>query len=62
MINPKCPHCNVELECDDTYDTIVADTVVVLFKVGYCPECGRDYQWETSARIDKWEITDLRLR
>ena len=59
--NPKCPHCCVELEEDDTYDMSYDEEGIVLLKVGHCPECQRDYQWQRSAVCTQWANTDLSL-
>lgn len=59
--NPKCPHCCVTLEVDDTYDMDYDDEGIVLRQVGHCPECEREYQWEKSAVCVQWANTDLRL-
>lgn len=56
---PLCPHCNVELECDDTYDTEYDEESVVLLKIGHCPKCNKGYQWYRSAIRIQWEDTDL---
>ena len=59
--NPKCPHCNVELDTDDVYDMEYDYEGIILHKVGHCPECGRDYQWDESATCVQWAVTDLHL-
>ena len=57
----KCPHCEVEIEEDDTYDMEYDEEGIVLRKVGHCPQCDRDYQWEQSALFHSWSIDNLRL-
>ena len=57
----KCPHCNVELEVDDTYDIDYDDDGMTLYQVGACPECGREYQWEKNALFHSWSVDNLRL-
>lgn len=59
--NPKCPHCSVALIENDTYDMDYDYEGITLRKVGECPECGREYQWEQSACCIQWANTDLRL-
>lgn len=60
MINyPLCPHCSIELECDDTYDMEYDEDGIILYQVGHCPKCEKDYQWRRSARCIQWENTDL---
>ena len=44
--NPKCPHCNVELETTDCYDVQYEDERVIYLQIGYCPECDRSFQWD----------------
>ena len=61
IAEPKCPHCCVELELDDTYDMDYDDEGIVLYQIGHCPECNRDYQWQKSAVFHQWANTDLRL-
>ena len=58
---PHCPHCNTELECDDTYDMEYDEEGIILRQVGHCSECEREYQWERSAVCIQWANTDLRL-
>ena len=58
--NPKCPHCNVEIETDDTYDMDYDYEGICLREVGHCPKCERDFQWERSAVYVQWANTDLR--
>lgn len=57
---PLCPHCKTELEAEDTYDMYYDDENMTLCQVGYCPKCGRGYQWQSSAVLVSWANTDLR--
>lgn len=57
--NPKCPHCNVELEYDDTYDMEYDCEGIILYEVGHCPKCNRDFQWQQSAVCTQWTNTGL---
>lgn len=57
----KCPHCEVEIEWDDTIDINYDDDCITLNQVGHCPECDRDYQWEKSALFHSWSIDNFRL-
>ena len=61
MNNPICPHCCVELSHDDTFDMEYDSEGIVLYSVGHCPSCKRDYQWQASAVIKNWKIDSLRL-
>ena len=56
----KCPHCNSELEHDDTYDMEYDEDRIVLYLIGHCPKCNKDYQWQARARCIQWTETDLR--
>ena len=58
--NPKCPHCNTELECDDTYDFYYDSEQIALSRVGHCPNCEKDYQWVANASCVQWENINLR--
>ena len=58
--NPLCPRCKAELEVDDTYDMEYDSEGITLYVVGYCPSCGRNYQWQDSGVITAWANTDLR--
>lgn len=58
--NPKCPHCNAELECDDVYDLSYDSEGMTEYKVGHCPKCDKDFQWQSSAVFIQWANTDLR--
>ena len=58
---PHCPHCNTELELDDTYDMDYDEDGITLRQIGGCPECNRQYQWVRSAVCIQWANTDLRL-
>lgn len=58
--NPKCPHCKVELEHDDTVDMEYDCEGMVLYNVGHCPKCEKDFQWQSSAVFVQWANTDLR--
>lgn len=45
----KCPICDVKLEVDDTCDIYFDadfEMTMTLTKVGHCPKCDRNYQWE----------------
>ena len=42
----KCPHCNSDIEHDDTYDMSTGEDYVIAFCVGHCPNCDREYQWQ----------------
>ena len=57
----KCPHCNVELKLDETYDREIMSWGVILYHAGHCPECEREYQWDESAELKQWDISNLRL-
>ena len=59
--NPHCPHCNCELIEMDTYSFEYSVESLVLHKLGECPECGREYQWEQSATCVQWANTNLHL-
>ena len=62
--NPKCPHCEVELDLDDTYDiesTYEDGEDVILHQIGTCPECGLVYQWEVRMQLTNHQIEELRL-
>jgi endogenous inhibitor of DNA gyrase (YacG/DUF329 family) len=58
---PLCPHCNTAIKCEDTYDIYCdEEESIILYQVGYCPKCGKDYQWQRSACCIQWANTDLR--
>ena len=59
IIDPLCPHCKTELECDDTYDMECNEESITLYQVGHCPKCKKGYQWCTSAYCIKWENSGL---
>ena len=62
--NPNCPHCEVELDLDDTYDiesTYEDGEDIILHQVGTCPECDRVYQWEERMQLTNHQIEALRL-
>ena len=45
----KCPICNIELIEDDTYNSSINEhfgTTATFNKIGHCPECEREYQWD----------------
>lgn len=58
--NPLCPHCKAELEMDDTYDMEYDDEYILLYHIGHCPKCDKEYQWQASAVFTSWANTDLR--
>ena len=57
---PLCPCCNVELEEDDTYDMEYDTEGIILYQLGHCPKCNREYQWQASAVFISWAHTDLK--
>jgi hypothetical protein len=57
---PLCPHCNTEIELDDTCDMDYDEEGITLCQVGHCPNCDKEYQWERSAACIRWENADLR--
>ena len=61
MTIPKCPHCSIELELDDTYDMEYDNEGMILHQIGHCPKCERDYQWDESAKFKEWSISGLGL-
>ena len=45
----KCPICNVELIEDDTYDQSIDESfgmTATFNKIGHCPKCEKEYQWD----------------
>lgn len=45
----KCPICDVNIEIDDTIDIdydVEFNKTFTLNRVGHCPRCNRNYQWE----------------
>jgi hypothetical protein len=57
---PLCPCCNAALGIDDTYDMEYDDEGIILYHIGHCPKCDRDYQWQASAVFTSWANTNLR--
>lgn len=57
--HPFCPNCGRLLECDDTYDVEYNEEGIILYQVGHCPRCGKDYQWRHSAACVHWKNTDI---
>ena len=55
---PLCPHCKTQLEVDDTFDLDYDDESLTLYQIGHCPNCGRNYQWQSSAVLTSWANTD----
>lgn len=44
-MEPKCPHCNENIDCIDVYDRTQYDDAIYNFVWGKCPKCKREYQW-----------------
>ena len=59
FVDPLCPHCKTELERNDTYDMEFDEDRIVLYQIGHCPKCKKDYQWQSSACCVQWENTGL---
>ena len=62
MEDVKCPHCNIELVEDDTYRQSIDENcgmVATFYKMGHCPECDRQYQWEVCYDLENPLINGL---
>lgn len=57
---PLCPHCKTELEYDETYNIEYDEDGIVLYVIGHCSKCEKDYQWQQSACRVQLANTDLR--
>lgn len=51
---PECTNCGTELELDHTRGTDLDGDVVVLYQLGYCPKCGKNFKW-----VDYFEFTNF---
>ena len=52
---PQCMNCYTDLETDDIYDVQIETNHIRTCHVGYCPKCGKPYQWEEIYEYSKFE-------
>lgn len=55
IVNPSCPHCDVELVWDDTIDNYFGGDIMIAKSIGHCPKCKREFQWEDIYIYDGYE-------
>lgn len=55
MNEPKCPHCNVDLEVIDTPDGDFDENTFYSNSYGECPQCKKVYSWVDVYKYSHWE-------
>ena len=60
MYEPRCPHCQVEIELDDCIDENETEDGLVKKCVGTCPKCKRDFYWEEYYELRYSEYGELK--